>query len=114
LPDIKGPLREFQNGNGIQVEIFYFFYNELKDDCIIRIIETNKGYSRGNHPIYPYSEIISIHDIEVLKINHGDVELGPFFSFTFGHNNLNYIMETYNLPEEEGIKIVGSMIEQFE
>ncbi len=114
LPDIKGPLRESQINGEIEIEIRYTLQPGLKDSGLIRIFETNLNFTLGDPELNPRLEVISIRNNQVLKIEQGDLGLGPGIWFSFNSNNIYFVVEIYNLPTEEAIKIVESMIKQIE
>ena len=75
------------------------------------ITESNHPYSLGDPEKDPELERIEIEGMFVVKTKD-NWSPGSDAYYGFDSNNISYIVETYNLPDEESGKIVESMLNQ--
>lgn len=110
-PGIDGPLRTGRDDNEIVVHIKYGFYLGQELLGYIMITESNYPYSLGDPEINLELERIEIEGMFVVKTKDS---WSPGFDayYSFDSNNISYIVETHNLPNEESGKIVESMLNQ--
>ncbi|MFC2007556.1 hypothetical protein ACFLVB_03040 [Chloroflexota bacterium] len=109
IPDIKGPLSQFQKDDKIEVEIKYHLYPGYKSGLII-ISETNYEFALGGLELNPELERIEIEGLSVVKTKD---DWSPNIAYySFNSKNICYYIEAHYLPNEESNKMVESMIMQ--
>ncbi len=75
------------------------------------ITESNHPYSLGDPEKDPELERIEIEGMFVVKTKD-NWSPGSHAYYGFDSNNISYVVETYNLSNEESGKIVESMLNQ--
>lgn len=113
LPQIEGPLRISSSDNEIEVIIRYLVYLGSDIPGHVFITERNSPISLGDPELDPELELIEICGKQVVK-TEGNFALGPGVWFSFNLDNIYFVVEVYNLPTEEAVKVVESLIEQAE
>ena len=110
-PSIDGPLAQFQSDNEIEVNVKYGFDLGYDLPGIILITESNYPLSLGDPELNPELERVEIEGISIIKTKE-DWSPGSDAYYSFSSNNIYYVVEIHNLPNEESNKIVNSMIIQ--
>ena len=110
LPGIDGPLRGYQHNNEVQVKIYYSVYFGGEVPGTILISEYNYPVVSLDPKLNPGYEPIEIHGKQLIK-REGNYVPGPGVIFYFNHENIYYVVRIYNLPIDEALKVVESMID---
>jgi hypothetical protein len=110
LPDITGPLREYQCDDKVKVEILYIVDLGNETFGIIEIEENNYPVLPGDPELNPDLERIEICGREVIK-TEGNFSQGPGAIFFFSQDNIYFVTGLYNFPTEEALKVLESMLE---
>ena len=110
LPHIEGPLYVSSNDN-IEIIIRYPLYLGNDIPSHVFITERNSHISLGDPEVNPQLELIEIDGKSVTK-TRDDWGSGYGAYFSFSSNNIYFIVETLNLPTEEAMKVVKSLIQQ--
>ena len=110
LPEIRGPFREYQpDDDRIRIELAYGVDLEEKEPGVIFIEEYNYPVTFGDPESDPISEYIEVKGIRMVKT------ISPYYplTFTFNYNDIYFVVQffNYNLPIEEAIKVIESMVE---
>jgi hypothetical protein len=113
LPDITGPLKEYQTDDKVKVEILYIVDLGSEIHGIIQIEEVNYTLIPGDPELNPDLEPIEICGKEVIK-TEGNYSQGPGVKFYFNQDNIYFVVGVYNFTDEEAVKIVGSILEQLD
>ena len=111
IPDIEGPLSQFQQDDKIEVRIMYDLYPGDNLSGIIIIDETNYASSLGDPELNPELERKIIEGISVVKTKD-DWSPGRDAYYSFNSKDIYYNVETHGITNEESFKIVESMIKQ--
>lgn len=113
-PAITGPLRETQVEDKAEIEIRYTLEPGEDDSALVRMFEANSEISLGDTESNPHLEVIQVLNMQVLMREQGDFGLGQGIYFSFHSEELFFIVELYNMPYDEAIKLVESIIVQLE
>jgi hypothetical protein len=111
LPDIEGPLSQFQDGNNIEIIIRYSLDIGNYLPGAIMASESNFAYSLGEPVLDPDLELIEIEGIPVVKTKD-DFSGGSDAYYSFNSKDIYYNVETHGIPNEESNEIVESMVNQ--
>jgi len=105
--EIRGPIRDL-NSQNIDVVIRYG-----KDDYEIDIREQNRAIVMNPNPeLEPvYFDIEGVQVLRQITAYHTGAGTTEGLSFNWNSDELTFRIEIYNISEEEGLKIVESMIE---
>ncbi|UCH50605.1 MAG: hypothetical protein JSV54_06185 [Chloroflexota bacterium] len=117
LPSIKGPLIDSNMHTGLdnKIEININYSIDLSEEAgyLIRITECNYPYTIGDPKWDSDLESIEIEGKQVVRAEF-DHSLGPAIWFSFRSQNIYFVVESYNIPADEAMKIVESIIGQIE
>lgn len=109
LPEINGPLKEYQHDNRVEVIIDYPIDLGGEKTGLINIIE-------NNYPVFPPDPALDT-DVEFIEISgicmvKSTNKVNPV-QFFFNHNEIYFHVQFYhyNLPIEEAVKVIASMVE---
>ena len=114
IPQIDGPLKESQDDiEGVEINIEYAI--NIGDDlpALIIIHECNSSCGIGEPEVDPELEQVMIKGIQVIKTKD-EWSPGTDTYYSFNANNIYYVIEMHNLPDDESFMIVESMIIQLE
>jgi hypothetical protein len=117
IPDIQGPLKEFQDKEEIKVIIAYGILVNKEIKGSILIYEYNYAVSladdENNPDFYEYNpelELVTIGNVPVVKTKD-DWSIDTHY-YSFNSNNIYFVIETHDIPVGESTKVVESMIAQ--
>ena len=118
IPDIQGPLKDFQDHERIKVTVAYSVDIQKEKRGLILIYECNYIVSlvddENDSDVYEYNpdlELITIGNIPVIKTK--DDWSSDTHYYNFNSNNIYYLVEIHDIPVKECNKVVESMINQF-
>ena len=111
LPQIEGPLRTSDDDNEVEVIVRYAVYLDSDITGHIFIRERNSTLLPPDPELNPDYEYLDIRGKRLVK-TEGNFPLGSGIIFYFSHDNIYFVVETYNLSAEEALKVVESMIDQ--
>jgi hypothetical protein len=116
-PSIEGSLinRSDITGRDNETEVIIRYEVYLGDEAqgYIFITESNYPFSLGDPKLKTGLELIEIGKKQVFKLE-SDHLLGPAIWFCFGSESVYFLVELYNFPADEAMKIVESVIGQIE
>ena len=107
-PCIEGPLIA-ESDNETEIIVRYDVYLGDKAWSEIFITESNTPYTLGDPELNPDVKVIEIGGKKVLKTEF-DHPLGPAIYLSFNLENIYFVVELYNFPADEAMKIVESII----
>jgi hypothetical protein len=110
LPDIAGPLKEYQHDHEVRIHILYVIDLGNEARGTIEIEESNFPVIPPDPRLDPGVEHVQIAGETVVKVSDNPESL----QFFFNQNGIYFIVESHNLTDEEVLKIVESMIQQTE
>ncbi len=109
-PTITGPLRGYQYDDKVKIRVMYGVDLGGKVFGMIEISESDYPILPPDPDLNPGYETVDIRGKRVLK-REGDWAPGTKVVFYFNHEGIYYIVDVYDFPAEEAVKIVESMIE---
>lgn len=113
-PVIEGPLGKSEEDNGIvEVNIKYAINIGHDLSTLIVIGERNAPYTLGEIEVNPELEKVEIQGISVIKTKDKWSPNRDTY-YCFNSNNIYYVIEMHNLPDEECLKVVEYMITQLD
>lgn len=108
LPELNGPLMGYQKDNEVQIEILYVYIND-KDNEVpahIKILESNYPSLPPDPKLNPGVNVIEMRGKSVFKEGNASDS-----TFWFHQNKIWYVMIFRNIPDNEALKVIKSMIE---
>ena len=78
---------------------------------IITIFESNYPLLLGDPELNPENEYVEIGEKRLVK-TEGNYSLGPGVVFSFEQDSIYFLVELFNFPYDEAVKVVESMIRQ--
>ena len=112
-PDITGPLREYHYDDKVKVDILYIVDLGSEIPGIIEISESNYPVLPGDPELNPDLEPIEICGKKVIK-TEGNYSQGLGVIFYFNQNEIYFVAGVYNFTAGEAVKVVESILEQFD
>ena len=113
LPQIEGTLHTDDNEDEVEVIVRYVVYLSGDITGHVFVTERNSPFLPPDPEFNPDYEYLEIGGKNLVR-TEGNFPLGPGIIYYFSHDPIYFFVETYNIPAEEAMKIVESMIEQIE
>lgn len=110
LPDIAGPLKEYQQDPEVRIHILYVIDLGNEARGTIEIEESNFPVIPPDPKLNSIVEHVRIAGETVVKVSDNPESL----QFFFNRNGIYIFVESHNLADEEVLKVVESMIQQTE
>lgn len=107
---IAGPIRSLATNSMVEVMIRYLLRTRSQRIAQLILTETNDGLSLGDPNLNSDLETTEIKGLSVVKTKDTFSKRAAYFSFN--HASVYYVLELNDLPVEEGMRIVESIIGQ--
>ncbi len=108
-PEIVGPLRPYQQEGRVEIDILYIIVPGKDNAGTLEITESNFRISPPPPELNPGYAYVQVRGQRMVKME-GNFGPGPGVIFYFDHNTTYLIVKLYNLPSEEAVKVVESMM----
>lgn len=113
IPDIEGPLKEFQDKDRIEVIVAYGIKKPDDNYGLITISEWNCAFELGDPEINPDLELVTIANTRVIKTKDNWAD-GNTYYYSFNSDGTFFIVESHYITVGEINKMVASIIDQTE